>query len=101
MVRRYAEVGEYAIYLLHASQTQCRAQKAEVALHVVEALVIRGIGLRVAILVEAVEATLSTQLLQDAAGVTASTKGEVGIYAIGFDVEQVDALFQEYGNVIR
>jgi hypothetical protein len=87
VVRRYTEVGQYAVHTIDSAQTQCRAQKAEVALDIVESFIVGGVGLCVAVLVEAIERTLAAKRLQYTTRVATSTKREVGIATVGFDVE--------------
>ena len=58
---RHTKVGKNGIHLIHPTQTQRTTQKAEVALHIVETLILGGIFERVAILVKRVELTLLAQ----------------------------------------
>ena len=60
VVRRYAEVGKYAINLLHATKTHCSTHKPKVRGHEGKPWVGRSICRCVRVLVEGVEATLGT-----------------------------------------
>ena len=60
VVRRDAQVGEDAIYALHAAMTQCAAHKAEVARYEAEALVVGGICLGIGVLIQREETPLAT-----------------------------------------
>jgi hypothetical protein len=61
VVRRYSQVGQNGIDLAHSAQAQGRTQKTEVALDIVEALVVGGIGQRITILVKGEESSTLAQ----------------------------------------
>ena len=95
MVRRDAQIGQNAVHLLHLPQPQCPAQKAEVALDVVEPPVVGAVRARVAVLIEGVESPAGTQLFEDAARMAAPAESEVHVSARRVYGEQVDGLLQK------
>ena len=95
MVRRDAQIGQNAVHLLHLPQPQRPAQKAEVALDVVEPPVVGTVRARVAVLIESVESPAGTQLFEDAARMAAPAESEVHVSARRVYGEQVYGLLQE------
>ena len=78
-----------------APQPQRPAQKAEVALDVVEPPVVGTVRARVAVLIESVESPAGTQLFEDAARMAAPAESEVHVSARRVYGEQVYGLLQK------
>ena len=100
MVRRDAQVGQYAVDTVDASAAQCAAHEAEVGLDEREALVVGGVDARVGILIERIEPSPRRQFGQYAARVTAAAEREIDVYAVGTYRELLDSLFQQNGYVV-
>ena len=101
LVRRNAQVGDYAINMTAAVIKLNKVLKVpEVLGNKGEALVVKGIGFGILVLVESIEVT-RRQPFKDGTGMAATAKGNVGVDALGVDVQALDALFQHDRIVIH
>ena len=100
MMRRNAQIGQYAVRLHNAAQAQRSAQKAEIALHIAKPPVVGTVGQRVAVLIEAVEPPLRSQQGEDAPRMAASAEGQIDVSACRFDAEQSDGLLEQHRRMV-
>ena len=100
MMARHTEVGKQSVYPLHAVIAHPVLQIAEVAPHEGEVVLRFHVVFRVGILVETVEMPCISEARQYLAAMTATTEGDVYVYAVRLDVEAVDALVEENRYVV-
>ena len=100
MVRRDPQIGQYALYLRNAAQTQRCAQKAEIALHIAEPTVVGAVDPRIAILIEAVETSFGSQLREDTPRMAAAAEGQIDVSACRIDIEQSDGLLEQHRSMV-
>ena len=100
VVRRYSQIGQYAVHLPHAAQTQRPTHETEVALHVVQTPVVGDVGLGVAVLIEGIEPPLRPQGREYAARMPAAAEGKVDVGARRVDLKQRYGLVGHDGYVV-
>ena len=76
------------------------AQVAEVGAHEGKPVVGHDVALGVGILVKAIQVAVGGKPTEDGARVPTTAKGNIDIHAMGVYVQPVDALLEQYGNVI-
>ena len=94
MVRRYAEVGEYGVYLPDAVIAQEVVQVAEIAAHECKVRVGHDVPFRIFVLVESQQPPAFAQARQYFAGMSAAAECNVYVRSVRADVHSVYARHQ-------
>ena len=100
MMARHTEVGQQTVDLLHVVVAHPVLDISKVASDEGESIIIDDIFLRIGILVEAVEVAFLPQATEDLPAVATPAECHIYINTVGLDFKPVDALPEEYWNVI-
>ena len=101
MVARHSQVGKHAVHPAYAVIIHPVFYIPEIRQHKREAPVLRNIGRRVAVLVEAEQAAVAVHAPQNLTRVSAAAECDIHIHAALANRKPVHALVEHYGYVIN
>ena len=79
MMKAHPKVSQYTVHLLNAVIVHEVRQVAEVRPHEREALIVKAVGVRIEVLIQAVQTVARTQTLHDGTAVTATAERHIHV----------------------